>query len=462
MNDNLKPYESYNDVNLPWLDKIPSHWEMIRNKNVMKLKKDVVGEQSGNYTLLSLTLKGIIARDMKNPKGKFPKDFSTYQVVNENDLVFCLFDIDETPRTVGLSPLNGMITGAYTVFKIADINPKYLYYYYLSLDGNKLLKPLYTGLRKVINTDTFLRTKFPLPPRDEQEQIVKYLDSHLSKINKFISIKKKIVAALKEQKQSIIYKAVTQGIYPNRSMQKTNVDYLGYIPEEWKTSKVKFMFAIKKDIAGSEGYDVLSVTQQGIKIKDISKNEGQMAQDYSNYQLVNPNDFVMNHMDLLTGFMDCSNYYGVTSPDYRVFTFKNGIEKNNRNKYYTYFFQSCYSFKIFYGLGQGVSSMGRWRLQADKFLNFPVPVPSLAEQQEIEKYIEQRTKQIDKLIDKTQSEIELMTEYRTCLISEVVTGKVDVQGIVVDGVIEDDLDLADEDFDENETEEVEDLEEVEA
>lgn len=99
----LQPYAEYKDPNLPWLDAVPAHWEMIPNRALMKDQRQVVGERAHDYTLLSLTLHGVIARDMVNPKGKFPAHFNTYKVVRPNDMIFCLFDIDETPRTVGLS-----------------------------------------------------------------------------------------------------------------------------------------------------------------------------------------------------------------------------------------------------------------------------------------------------------------------------------------------------------------------
>ena len=95
--------------------------------------------------------------------------------------------------------------------------------------------------------------------------------------------------------------------------------WMGVIPEDWKSCPLKYIFEIQKRIAGKEGYTVLSITQSGIKPKNMSA-QGQYAQDYSNYQLVHPGDFAMNHMDLLTGWVDISRYEGVTSPDYRVFT----------------------------------------------------------------------------------------------------------------------------------------------
>src|SRR5690606_12692800 len=126
----MQTYDSYKDSGIDWLGEIPSHWELKPNKYIFKLKKNQVGKRSKEYDQLSLTLKGIIKRDMENPEGKFPAEFDTYQEVKINDFVFCLFDVEETPRTVGLSPFNGMITGAYTVMEpINGTHAPYMYYY---------------------------------------------------------------------------------------------------------------------------------------------------------------------------------------------------------------------------------------------------------------------------------------------------------------------------------------------
>ena len=137
----------------PWINSAPISWKKVRHKNVLTEKKEVVGENHSQYTLLSLTTKGVIIRDTSSGKGKYPSDFSTYQVVNPSNMVFCLFDVDETPRTVGLSTHTGMITGAYTVYETHDALPEYLLYYFLSVDNKKGFKPLYSGLRKVFSVE---------------------------------------------------------------------------------------------------------------------------------------------------------------------------------------------------------------------------------------------------------------------------------------------------------------------
>lgn len=148
MMSKYKKYAEYKDSGVEWLGEVPEHWEIIRNKNIFKINKDLVGNKSHEFDLLSLTLRGIIKRDMDNPQGKFPAEFDTYQKVEKGDIVFCLFDIEETPRTVGLSDFEGMITGAYTILRfIKEVNDRFVYYYYLNLDNDKRLRPLYTGLR---------------------------------------------------------------------------------------------------------------------------------------------------------------------------------------------------------------------------------------------------------------------------------------------------------------------------
>ncbi len=202
-------------------------------------------------------------------------------------------------------------------------------------------------------------------------------------------------------------------------MKPSQEKWIGQIPDTWRLLRLKRIFSIKKNIAGKEGYMVLSVTQRGIRPKAMSE-KGQFAKDYSKYQLVNQGDFVMNHMDLLTGWVDISPYDGVTSPDYRVFVNSNPIEFNS--EYYRYIFQLCYSARIFYGLGQGVAGFGRWRLPADMFLNFTLPVPPKDEQRMIATYLDDKVSQIDSIIEEEKASIEEYKKWKASVISEMVLG----------------------------------------
>lgn len=205
----LNPNVKMKDSGIPWIGEIPEHWEPCRNKDIFEESKKIVGENSSDYVLLSLTKQGVIVRDLSENKGKFPKEFNTYKVVEPGDMIFCMFDVDETPRTVGLSQNHGMITGAYDVFKIKRVLPKFALYYYLSIDDRKALRPLYKGLRKVVPLPTFMSSKIFLPPLSEQQAIVTYIDEKLQKIDQYMCDLQREIDYLKEFKQRLISDAVT-------------------------------------------------------------------------------------------------------------------------------------------------------------------------------------------------------------------------------------------------------------
>lgn len=126
MIDGLKPYPAYKDTGIPWVGRVPEHWSLTPNRSLMRRRKVLVGSRHPEYRLLSLTKRGVIVRDVGSGKGKFSADMGTSQEVRSGDLVFCLFDVPETPRTVGLSRYDGMITGAYSVFECSDSDHSWL------------------------------------------------------------------------------------------------------------------------------------------------------------------------------------------------------------------------------------------------------------------------------------------------------------------------------------------------
>lgn len=265
--------------------------------------------------------------------------------------------------------------------------------------------------------------KIPVPSINEQEVIVEYLDTKCSEIDATAEDIQKEITLLEDYKKSLVYNVISNGI--NHSIYSTESDEVwGNLPQGWKLVDIKYLFEIVKRIAGKEGYDVLSVTQKGLKIKDINSGDGQLADNYCGYQFVYPTDYVMNHMDLLTGWVDCSELFGVTSPDYRVFRL---IDRSAHNLvYYKYVMQCCYMNKIFYSLGQGVSNLGRWRLQTSSFNNFKIPVPPKDEQDEIADFLDSKCSEIDSLIADKKRQLDILADYKKSLIYEYVTGKKEV------------------------------------
>lgn len=435
MQENVKKYDNYKDSGIEWIGKIPEDWEVIKLGKLGRftssgIDKKIVEGQSFVKIINYTDVYGNNTFLLKNKDYMVVSAESTRineHLVKDGDLIFT--PSSETVEDIGISCLvsENLDNTAYSYHVLRfrfnqDVNKQYKKYlcnnhYVYNYFGARA-----TGsIRKTLNRDDFKECSVLLPSSSEQENISDYLDKKCAKIDEIIGTEKQIIEKLKEYKQSVITEAVTKGLDKNVPMKDSGIDWIGKTPRHWDIQKLKYKFKIKKDIAGSEGFNVLSVTQKGLKIKDLSSNEGQIAMDYSKYQFVNPTDFVMNHMDLLTGWVDCSKFSGVTSPDYRVFI--NTDFDNCDNEYYKNIFQSCYRNKIFYGLGQGVSGLGRWRLQSDKFLNFFIPIPPIDEQKEITNFIINKSAQIDNAIFNKEQAIEKLTEYKKSLIYECVTGK---------------------------------------
>ena len=215
----LDPNVEMKDSGVEWIGETPKHWEFTRNKNFLKLSKNIVGEEWTKHTLLSLGRSGVTARDLESGKGKFPESFETYQIVKVGQFVFCLFDIDETPRTVGLSKEDGMITGAYTVFDCSnDVSADFIYYYYLTIDEFKGLAPHYSGLRKTIRPTKFLSLGMFIPSLQEQIEIVERIKNITKKIDRFIDLESNRKLVLNEYKQSLLSSVVTGKIRVTEDM----------------------------------------------------------------------------------------------------------------------------------------------------------------------------------------------------------------------------------------------------
>ena len=210
MKNGFKSYPRYKNSGLPWVDTIPEHWSLRPNRSLMHKRKVLVGARHSEYQLLSLTKQGVIVRDVESGKGKFSTDMGTSQEVRKGDLIFCLFDVPETPRTVGLSQHDGMITGAYTVFECRDPTlAAFLDLFYRAMDDRKLLSPLYSGLRNTIPPSRLLGIKTPVPPEGEQNAIIKFVDEATIDMNLAISMAQREVGLLREYRNGLIADVVT-------------------------------------------------------------------------------------------------------------------------------------------------------------------------------------------------------------------------------------------------------------
>lgn len=437
----MSAYAEYQDINLPWLKAIPAHWQVRRNKNIFTEQKEIVGEKSSNYTLLSLTLNGIVPRDMDGG-GKFPESFDKYKIVRIGDMAFCLFDIDETPRTVGLSGHDGMLTGAYTIMHVSNINSRFIYYYYLALDNGKMLKPLYSGLRKTININTFQSTKVPVPPRDEQDQIVRFLDWKVSSINKLISNYRHQIALLDEMKQQRIDKAVVKGLHERSFIHNDDIRWDIDYPEHWQIRRIRESFSFRKGLSITKanleetGIAVISYGQiHSKKNSGVGLNEELIRYVNKTYLttnrscLVEKGDFIF--ADTSEDVSGCGNCAYVDQDD-TIFAGYHSIiahpAGSTNNKYLAYLFKSptwrCQIRKKVNGVK--VYSITQAMLK-DAF----ILIPPATEQEEIVRHLDEVCAKIDAIIKKMEEKIENLQDLKIRLIADTVTGKIDVRGIEI-------------------------------
>jgi type I restriction enzyme S subunit len=414
------------ETGLPWQPTMRKSWELTPIKALLTRQNRRVGESSARLTLLSLTTKGIIIRDLSQMKGKFSSSMDSFQHVSVGDFVFCLFDIEETPRTVGQSRHSGMITGAYKVMKPIKISQtKFLEYLLTSIDDAKSFKPLYKGLRKTLPYEVFKGIKLAMPPVAEQTPIVRFLNDAEIRISNAIQAKQRMVTLLNEEKQVIISDLVTRGLDSGTPMRDSGQAWLGQIPAHWEVVRLGSVLQERTETNDKEQVSqVLSLLRKrGVMLyEDKGRVGNKKSENIRRYKIVRENDIVVNCMNVIIGSVGLSNYLGCLSPVYYVLKARN---ENTSSEYFNNVFQIEPFHKSLVRYGKGILAH-RMRISMLDLKAVLVPKPPIAEQIEINKVISTRTSGIDDAIVAVEREIQLLKEYRTVIVSEVVSGKKDV------------------------------------
>ena len=207
-----------------------------------------------------------------------------------------------------------------------------------------------------------------------------------------------------------------------RQMKDSWIEWIGEIPVDWSMKRVKHIFTRKNEKVMQENPTILSLARDGVKVRDISNNEGQIAESYYNYNPVEKGDLLLNPMDLYSG-ANCSisKVQGVISPAYINLRANAGINPT----FYDYYFKVQYWLMVFFSYGKGVSYDNRWTLSAETLMNYPVVALSYEEQCKRANYLDRKCAQIDAIISKQQQIIEKLKEYKLSVITEAVTKGLD-------------------------------------
>ena len=403
---------------IEWVGSIPDTWDVIPNKYIMHKEKNLCEKWTGE-DVMSLTMNGVIVRDLQNPTGKMPATFDGYQYIEDGDLLMCLFDIDVTPRCIGKVTHNGVTSPAYSNFKTHDnASRDYYYYYYLMVDNTKELLHLAKNLRHSFTEEQLGSLKVPMPPLTEQQVIADYLNEKCSKIDDIIAEANASVEEYKELKQAVIDNATMTGIHDSE-MKYTDYVWFPEMPKSWNLVLASLLF--REDVRPIDANDVsLSLSQvDGLIPTDDMSERSLKSATHDNWKHVIPDDLVLNRFKGHLGVFFASKYTGMVSFHYGVY---HEIRDDVYAKYYEYLFHST-TYKNIFALKSNGITVGLQNLSNGNFYSVKILHPTLDEQIEIVKYLDKRTAEIDSLIAEKESLIKDLESYKKSLIYEVVTGK---------------------------------------
>ena len=261
-----------------------------------------------------------------------------------------------------------------------------------------------------------------LPPLPEQASIVRYLDHVDQRIRRYVAAKRKLIALLEEEKQAIINRAVTRGLDLNVPVRPSGVEWLGDVPEHWETMRARFIFE-EVDTRSTTGREThLSMSQVLGLVPSHLVEQSLISDSYVGGKLCREGDLVLNRLKAHLGVFALAKQAGVISPDYSVFRKRGSVKME-------YFLKVLRLPALRTELrvrAKGIVE-GFWRLYTEDFFDIRLPVPSSGEQQAIIEYLNKTTADVDTAVARARRQIELVQEYRTRLIADVVTGKLDVR-----------------------------------
>lgn len=414
--------------NPAWLGEIPSHWDRKKIGALFTERKVKVSDKE--YPPLSVAKIGVVPQldtAVKTDAGDNRK------LVRIGD--FVINSRSDRKGSCGISKLDGSVSLINIVLTPRNLwNSGYVHYLLRSQPFSEEYYRNGRGIVADLWTTRYSEMKsifLPVPPRPEQDQIVRFLDWKVSSINGLINIKRRKIKELNALKKTIVNSAVTHGLSPSAPMKFSGVKWMGNIPAHWQISRIKRHFTLRdeRNIKKLSDVNLLSVFSSiGViprsEVDDYSS--GNKAANADGYKIVHCGDIVVNIILCWMGALGKSDFDGVTSPAYDVYK----PDEMVSSKYYHYLFRTKAFTEECYKVGRGIMTM-RWRVYSQQFMNINIPIPPSEEQQKIVDYLDRKCMQIDASIGQIEESITALQELKKCLIADAITGKIDVRGIQI-------------------------------
>ncbi|MEM6752292.1 MAG: restriction endonuclease subunit S [Cyanobacteria bacterium P01_C01_bin.38] len=431
-------YETYKDSGVDWLGEIPSHWETIRAKYVLK----EVDERSktGKEELLSVShLTGVTSRIEKNVNMFLAEDYSGSKLCQQNDIV--VNTMWAWMGALGVSPIEGIVSSSYGVYRPNNkVFPKFI--------DNLLRTSIYvaeynrrsTGVhssRLRLYPDKFLDIPLLLPLFSEQKRISEFIERTTAEIDEAIAKKQRLIELLQEQKAILINQAVTKGLNPNVPMRDSGVEWIGEIPEHWETLTVKQVARNGyKTFIDGDWIESPYITDDGVRLIQTGnigtgkyKEKGfryisEVTFNKLNCTEVFPGDVLICRLDGPVGRACIAPSLGckmITSVDNVILK-----PSNNFDCRFIVYLMSSNSWLEWIQALCRVGGGFRFRISRSMLGNLKIPKPSIEEQLKIADWLDSELNNTYMLINKLLESIKSLNEYRQVIISQAVTGKIKI------------------------------------
>lgn len=420
----MQRYASYKPSEVKWLGDVPVHWEVRPGFTCFKENKD---RNKGlvESTVLSLSYGRIVIKPEEKLTGLVPESFEGYQLIKPGDIVIRTTDLqnDQTSLRVGYAKDKGMITAAYLGLRChPEINPEYVFRLLESYDALKVFYGMGSGLRQNIDFWDFKRLPIPLPPRDEQDRIVAFLDQKTAEIDAAITKKERLIGLLNEQKHVLINRAIACGLNPDVSQRDSGYPWIGSIPSHWKILRFKYCSSIRSGQVDPRREPYASLPL--IAPNHIESGTGKLLQietareqgaDSGKYQL-EAGDLVYSKIRPALRKACLSPVAGLCSADMYVLRPKGFI---NKRYLLGYLLTDAFTLPAL----DAALRVAMPKVNREALGDFPVLVPPMDEQEAIADFMLTCDECFNPVIDAAKGEVAKLSELRALLISSAVSGK---------------------------------------
>ena len=439
----LKPYPSMKDSGVPWLGRVPEQWEVLPALATYKPKL-VKNTGMVEKTVLSLSYGRIIVKSPEKLRGLVPESFETYQIVDPGDIIVRTTDLqnDHTSLRIGHSRNRGIITSAYLCLETTDrVSNEFGYQFLNTYDLLKIIYGFGSGLRQNLDFSDIKRMPVLVPSKDEQAAIVRFLDHADRRIRRYILAKQKLIKLLEEQKQAIIHRAVTRGLpstssgqaTPNVRLKPSGVEWLGNVPEHWEVWQIGHFSRVGNGSTPSRGNSAYWssghypwLNSSCANLENVTHAD-QFVTDTALRECHLPAVPPASVLVAITGQGKTRGKATVLRIEATINQHMAFITPNTKVASADYVRLALHGSYAQLRSISDDSGSTKGALTCADIKHFRLILPPPPEQSEILTAVESETRACSAAIDRARREIALLREYRTRLIADVVTGKLDVR-----------------------------------